>query len=356
VGVAAAALACGAPTACSPYVYTDNVQTLSSTMGAVDSSYQDTTQKIAAEKELINRTIWIRDKTALAPGPGCTIEVRPTTAEPCDLVPTVAITTDVVTANTPGRSVKPTQSVVPATDACESANGVAAPPKAETIETLSPLQRAQLLKELVNYTAALGAITKAQDRSDFDNAAAKASTAVAGLAKLAPPPYSAAAPVVQASSNAALWLVGQDLDYRRLQELRLVTAKACELIHVLASALGAALEEQRGDRLDGLYALLILRTQALNKTRATPHVTDQAYGAAIDDAQAEAAAFQAVRASDPQAAAQALSNAHDALVVAVRNNDGQFITLVTDLQIFAQRADDLAAAAAATGSPPAKKS
>src|SRR5260370_23857539 len=82
-----------------------------------------------------------------------------------------------------------------------------------------PLQRADLLRALDNYTAALAAITKAQDRADFDNAAAKVSSAVGALAHSAPGPYgAAAAPVAKASTNAVLWLVGQDLDYRRLQE------------------------------------------------------------------------------------------------------------------------------------------
>jgi hypothetical protein len=338
-------------------VFSDNLQTFSSKMGAVDSSYQDTAQKIVAEKQQSNRIVWIRDKTVLAPGPGCSIAVRPTTMEPCHLVPTAPKAAALATADTANNAVKPAQPVVaPETDVCESAAGAGTPPNTATGKALPPIQRAQLLKELDNYTAALAAITKAQDRSDFDNAAAKVSTAVAGLAKLAPPPYSGAAPVAEATSNAALWLVGQDLDYRRLQELRLATANACELIHVLAPALGVALEEERGDRLDGLYTLLILRTQALGKARITPHITDQTYGAAIDEAQAAADAFQTVRATDPQATAQALSDAHDALVVAVRNNDGQFAALITNLQTFVQRADDETTAAAATANPPAKKS
>ena len=84
-------------------------------------------------------------------------------------------------------------------------------------------------------------------------------------------------------------------------------------------------------------------------------MTDQNYGADIDDAVAAADAFQTVRGIDPQATAQALSDAHDKLVIAVRNNDGQFAVLVASLQNFAQRANDLASAAAATGANPARK-
>jgi hypothetical protein len=99
---------------------------------------------------------------------------------------------------------------------------------------------------LDNYTAALAAITKAQDRADFDNAAAKVSAAVGALAQSAPGPYgAAAAPIAKASTNAVLWLIGQDLDYRRLHELQNATGVACEPMHVLADALGVVLEEQR---------------------------------------------------------------------------------------------------------------
>jgi hypothetical protein len=191
---------------------------------------------------------------------------------------------------------------------------------------------------------------------DFDNAAAKVSAAVGGLAQSAPPPYSAAAPIAKASSNAALWLVGQDLHYRRLQELQIATRAACEPIHVLTAALGGMLEGQRKVRLRGLHGLLGLKIEAIKIARTTPHMSEQTYGAAIDDAQAAADAYQTVRATDPQATVQALSDAHDALVVAVRNNDGQFAALITSLQTFAQRANDLASAAAATASPSVKKS
>jgi hypothetical protein len=81
-------------------------------------------------------------------------------------------------------------------------------------------------------------------------------------------------------------------------------------------------------------------------------VSDQIVGTAIDNAQAAAAAFEAVRVSNPRATLQALSDAHDALVVAVRDNNGEFSALVTNLQTLVMQTQALAAAAA----PPAKKS
>lgn len=235
-------------------------------------------------------------------------------------------------------------------EVCETATDLPSAELTPPDKPLPPLQRADLLKALDNYTSALAVITRAQDRADFDNAAAKVSAAVGTLAQSVPAYGAAAGPVARASSSAILWLVGQDLDYRRLHELQNATQRACEPIHVLADALGVALEEQRDARLRGLFVLLVRKTQAVNKARAVPHVTDQTYGAAIDDAQAAADAFETVRATDPHATAQALRDAHDQLVVAVRNNDREFAALVASLQTFAERANDLAAAAGANPS------
>jgi hypothetical protein len=109
------------------------------------------------------------------------------------------------------------------------------------------------LKALDDYTAALAAIRKAQDRADLDNAAAQASAAVGALAQSAPIPYGAAAgPVAKASSSAVLWLVGQDLGYRRLHELQNATGIACEPMDVLADVLEVVLEEQRDASIDAV--------------------------------------------------------------------------------------------------------
>ena len=222
------------------------------------------------------------------------------------------------------------------------------------------LTTADLLKSLDNYTAALAAVTKAQDRTDFDTAAGKVSAAVGGLVQSAGPYGAAAAPIAKASVNIALWLVGEALDYQRLEELRIATRAACEPVHLVTDALGLLLENQRGIRLGGVQGAggggldewLNDEIQAANTALVTRGVSDQNLGTAIDNAQAAAAEFEAVRVYNPRATMQALSDAHDALVVAVRNNDGEFGALVTNLQTLATQAQALAAAVA----PPAKKS
>ena len=148
------------------------------------------------------------------------------------------------------------------------------------------------------------------------------------------------------------WLVGEGLDYQRLEELRIATQAACESIHIVTDALGLVLEDQRGIRLSGLDEGLNDNIQAANRTRTSRGVTDQSLGTAIDNAQAAALAFEAERVANPRATMRALSDTHDALVVAVRNNDGEFGALVTNLQTLATQAQALATAAAS----PTKKS
>ena len=332
--VLCATAACGVQSACSPYLFADNVQTFSTKMGSIDASYRENAQKIVAERHLANRTLWVHDKPKLVTSPGCDFDT--TNPVPCDLMAEGAALPLV-------NGVSRADPTAPGPDVCQAATDLPTLPTPDGGKRAAHLERADLLKALDNYTAALAAITNAQDRADFDNATAKASAAVGELAG----PY---ASVAKPSSSAVLWLVGQDLDYRRLHELQNATQQACEPIHVLTDALGVALEEQRDARLRGLFVLLVRKTQAVNRARTAPGVTDQTYAAALDDAQATANAFQMVRATDPHATALALRNAHDKLVVAVRNNNGEFTALVASLENFDQNANDLAAAARANAS------
>ena len=225
------------PSACSPYVYSDNVQTLSSKMRSIDSSYQENTQKIVAERHLTDRTLWIHNKPALASGPGCDAHAPNTV--PCDLVVRGTAVPAVRPLDLPAKS-PPLASA----DICEPTAGDTPSPTTHTVKSLPPLQRAELLRALDNYTAGLAAVTKAQDRADFDDAAAKVSAGVGSLAQTAATASgigAAAAPaaggVAKASSNAILWVVGQDLDHRRLEQLQIATREACKPIHTLAFAL-----------------------------------------------------------------------------------------------------------------------
>ena len=163
--VAAAAIACGVQSACSPYVFSENVRALSTKMASIDASYQDNARKIVDERHLGNRTLWVHEKPVLLTGPGC------------DFDATNSIPGDLVAQGTPAPAVhvaaKP-EPTAPSANVCETITDLPSAPTTDTDKHPPPLQRADLLRALDNYTGALAAITKAQDRADFDNAAALA--------------------------------------------------------------------------------------------------------------------------------------------------------------------------------------
>jgi hypothetical protein len=335
-------VACIALSSCSPYVYSSDVQTMSTQTSAIDASYQQMASAITSQQYQNSRYEWIKQKTALARDPGCGLHYTGSVA--CELVSAPPGPTLIDPPNTAPSP--------PPADVCQTPSATNQVTASSPPTKQKPPTTAEYLKALDNYTAALAAITRAQDRADFDAAAAKLSAAVGGLAQTAGPYGAAAAPIAKASINIALWLVGQGLDYQRLEELRIATRAACEPFHVVTHALALALDDQRGLRLSGLDEWSMDKVQTANTVRTTPHVSDQALGTAIDNAQLAVATFETVRTSNPTATMRALSDAHDALVVAVRNNDGEIGALITNLQTLTQQAQALAAAAA----PPSKKS
>jgi hypothetical protein len=343
-----AMVACNVLSSCSPYVYSSDVAKLSTETSSIDTSSQQTAIAIIDQQYQNNRYDWIQQRRALALGPGCRLNNSGPVA--CELatappVPVPPLTDASEKKDSPAKS----------TDVCEmsdAATPVNAPSPQTKQKPTTPAEVRDLLKALDNYTAALAAITKAQDRTDFDTAAGKLSAAVGALAQSGGPYGAAAAPAAKASVNIVLWLVGEALDYQRLEALRNSTRAACQPIHVVTHALGLTLDDQRRDLLGQDYVGLVHMTQRYNMDRTNPHTSEQALGTDIDNAQAAASKFEAERVSNPIATMQALSDAHDALVVAVRNNDGEFGTLVTNLQTLATQTQALAAAVA----PPAKKS
>jgi hypothetical protein len=317
-------LACNALSSRSPYVYSSDVQTLSTQTSAIDVSYKQMASAITSQQYQNSRYLWIQKKVALARGPGCGLNYTGPVA--CELVSAPPVPVPPLTdASNSTPSARPT-------DVCEMSSATSPVNAAPSPTNEKPLTTADLLKILNNYTAALAAVTKAQDRADFDTAAGKLSAAVGGLAQSAGPYGAAAAPIAKASVNIALWFAGQALDYQRLEELRIATRAACEPIHVVTDALGLALDDQRRLRLSGLDEWSVDMVRTANVARTTPHVSDQTLGAAIDNAQAALAAFETVRVANPTATIRALSDAHDALLVAVRNNDGEFGALIANLQ------------------------
>jgi hypothetical protein len=326
--------------ACSPYPYSQSSQALSTDYTSLKTSYDASDKRIAAERRLNHRLEWVFTRPALDFGPGC--ELSATGSNVCDLVEKGSIPSTIAQRAPPPAK--------PAEDIClVQVEGVGTPTQT-TVKALEPPQRSDVVASLQHYVAALAAITKAQDRTDFDTAAGKVSAAVGGLvqsAATASGTAAAAAPVAgtlaKASANLLLWVVGQAFDDQRLRELRDATETACEPVHTLAIALQFILEEQRGNELQELRRQLVYNIKTVNQLRGRGSAKD--YGAAIDAAEASADAFQNIRAIDPDRLANSFRTAHDKLVLAIRNNTGESAALIASLSAFGKGVGQLETAA-----------
>ena len=236
------------------------------------------------------------------------------------------------------------------------------------------------LKVLKDYAKALAAVTNAADRAAYDAAVGQLSSSISSLAAAA----SAAAPaaaLAPAAVNLFGWVVGTALDQQRYESLRAAVLivdtpmpypdgtpavptpgpktdaeRKRELerlnkrkpIHIVATTFGK-----------GLLALSVARQEWLfeegrNLTyRLGSQLTEAAYKQRLSDAQAVVVAINALRKSDPMAAANDLADAHDALAEAIRNPKNGYADLLTALGAFREKVAAVQAALTAVSAPPA---
>lgn len=344
---------CVVASGCSPYVFSDEVKTLSDKVAEIDVAYKAGQDRLKDERRLLNRLTWTDQRLgpsfSLAAGPGCDGIMN--SAEECDIEPTSAVPRTprpVLVApkveSEPDES-KPAEKPI---DICASTQPRKRPGSVVAAKAEEPLTRAGVVKAMATYTAQLAAITNAKDRADFDSAATKASAAVGGLAKSVGTVTAAAAPVeplAKAASNAGLWLVGQALDHQRLRQLQYSVEAACQDVHILSEVLGEILEKQKLGRLAALQAILRARIRAANSVPKSGPDSAKKYGAAVEEAYQAVDAIRILQASDPIGTMAKLRDAHDDLLVALRRNDGEFRALIVSLQAFVDRANEVVDAA-----------
>jgi hypothetical protein len=326
----AALLACGAASGCTPYAYTDDVGKLNTQMTAIETSYKSADKMIADETRMKTREDWICHRPLLVFS-GCDGSSTANSTETCRLIIQTkgsrADDAKKARVDKPAVEDAGVKTVTPAKDVCDAVVD-GSELKAQKVDSAKPaIDQIKAINALKGYFEGLAAVTKAQDRADFNTAATKLGGAVKELVNLA---SSGNGSLAGAAFNLAAWLIGQDLDYQRLLKLQEATRLACRPVKEVLGALSIGIEDQRGERLSELSALVIVRTEALGRARAR-HVTDQDYGAAIDQAQAAVDAYEKVRTSKPKEAVDKLREAHDKLVEAVKNNNGQFEALAKSL-------------------------
>jgi hypothetical protein len=233
---------------------------------------------------------------------------------------------------------------------CELYRSGGSPPARSEIEQARN-KTTVLLAALKDYAQALVAVTNAADRAAYDAAVGQLASAVGAIASNAGPQGAAIGTVAPAAVNLTGWVVGAALDQQRFDSLKAgVDAVGRPLPDGKTIAIDAVAREAGA----GLFALALAQREVLVNELNTlthslgPSLTDAAYRQRLNDAQAIAAVLDRLRLTDPTATANALINAHRALVAAVDDPGRDYSSLVTAVNDFADQAAALHAALSAT--------
>jgi hypothetical protein len=203
----------------------------------------------------------------------------------------------------------------------------------------------QAITALADYAAALDAVTRAEDREAFNNAAATLEQSVDGLAKRVAP----GAPPVGPLVGLFGFVTGTYLDQRRFVALRSAVDEADPLLPVVAQPIAVAFDEmtkaQRRDLLDEGNEV----AARLDRKAGVPP-TDQVYAANLRELERIALASETLAVSQPQAALESMITAHGELRRALDEGRGQDKVVIKAINEFVTKAKAVQAAFA----PPAE--
>jgi len=300
--------------ACSPYVYNQEITGFSTGVNAVAASYRSGQQAVdgivAQQRQAAEATV----RTRLLLLPGCD------QTEP---------------SGTPPR--RPECAAVPV-------GAQAAPGPTAVQQHLA--DAAPAFDALKGYAAALAAVTASADETAL-NQARQCLTAAAGgmaleLAKFQP----AAArdgPLLtpvggMLGQGIAIWL-----DQRRLAALRNTVAAVDPEVQALGQTLQAALAAIRAQQLLQLGRDLRRAAEPLEAT-AVSRLSVAGYQSNRAALEVDIAAFNHIRAADPAATVSAMVTAHHQLALALQANSGRAMAVATGAQTFIAAAEELKAA------------
>jgi hypothetical protein len=307
--------------ACSPYVYQNEINGFGTGVTAVVSSYTAGVQKVADNFAAEREAGWIASNSRLHILPGCMIlkpAGNPPALPPCGVVPI---------------------------------DEAALPPSPALLAKLQG--DAPIFKALGDYAAALQAITNASDNDSLTKAVQGANTALSGLAN-AVAKINPGAKAQAGIATAATGLLGEGinlyLNERRLTALRRIVPPLQPAIKTIAFYVGEELEVVEEQEAGAIQKRLVAEQIALNGPAAQRQTV-------LTQADADVAALNQLRASDPRKTAAALSTAHAALVAALNDPSRQIGPLIDAVSAFAAQAQQLQAAIASLPSTavPAQK-
>lgn len=219
---------------------------------------------------------------------------------------------------------------------------------------ISPKLKA-MLGGLKDYTAALAAVTKASDRTDFTTAVRKLSDSASAFVGAAAGPGTVVAPIVAAGINVLGWLVGTSLDIQRFEALRdgvnLVDKPVAPTnekpMEIFAAELTIHLEALVAKRRTQLYL-----DAHLIRAQLGPGIGPETYKVRLADLEMVLATYEGLRLSDPEGAAKGLPEAHAALVKAVNNPKPDIGALVQSLGDLKDKVTALETAVTTGSAPP----
>lgn len=321
---AVAGILFGSLTACSPYVYNQEITRFGTGVMALAASYQTGRQAVDASVFQQQQAGYLASRTrlhlldgCLAMDPGGTPPVLPA----CMVVP-------------------PDVTVAPAPSPRQQALIDAAP-------SFAALQ---------TYADALSAVTNAADSATLTQATQSLTAAVGSLAgaiATVAPATAPAAPVATQASTVFGLLITSYLDSRRYAALRDSVPTADGAIKTLSKTVQAALVAIRAAQLEQLEDDLSTSSAPFLKP-AIGKLAPAEYQAQLAGLQAKVTAFNQARSADPVATVAAMVTAHQQLADALKNGKGQVLAVLAAAQGFATAAGQLKAAvdAASAGATP----
>lgn len=308
-------------TACSPYVYNQEIAGFGSGVGALNTSYQTGEQSLDALVQQQQQASYVAARTQLHLLVGCghyDPEGTPPVLPACMVVP--------VTAN--------------------------APPPLTSQQTILA-SAAPTFAALKTYADALTAVTNAADDTTLTQAEQSLGTAAASMAKgmtpapggsaaakAAPPATTPSASLTQASTELG-WAITSYLDHRRYAALRDAVPAANDAIQgPLSKTVLQALVAIRSVQLDQLNSDMLAAELLLIQPSAGK-LSQADYQTKLTALQAKVAAFNAARVVDPTATVAAMTKAHQQLADALKNGTGQDQAILAAVQSFASQANQL---------------
>lgn len=260
--------------ACSPYVYRDEVRGFASGVDNLNTAYTDSVTAVDSAARSSVRSKWIADRAPLRFSEGCI--VGGTTPVPCAV----------------HQASEPVPPDSPAQTQAKRGAGV--------------------LAALKDYAAALGRIVDAQDRAALDKATGELKAEVVGIAEqVGGAPVAARAGAITGLFNQ---IAASSLDTRRYQALRAGVVSADQDIAVLAPVAAKTLEVLRAER------VRLTRQAAMEmQTAFGPALSEEQYRSRLLAFDAKVDEIHTLIGGDPRAAVDQMVKAHAQLRAALED-------------------------------------